>query len=143
MHLMLHFFALRLCLLCRVQFFVHRGNIGEMLECSVGFDGALFQCVGWCWFVVLMMLMVVLTSKRTVVSTFAGGGNAGFYGPHGVAVDASGNVFVADLANNRICKVTAVVGMLLKDRCPPALFCVYSVCEVLLACWLVYVCVYV
>jgi hypothetical protein len=58
--------------------------------------------------------------ERAVVSTLAGGvngsntayadgtgTNAGFYWPQGVAVDASGNVFVADQGNHRICKVTA------------------------------------
>ena len=55
-----------------------------------------------------------------VVSTLAGGVsgttgayadasgiNAGFHNPSGVAVDASGNVFVADNGNARIRKVTA------------------------------------
>ena len=61
-----------------------------------------------------------VNDERAVVSTLAGGvsgGNpayadasatkAGFYYPHGVAVDASGNVFVADYNNQRIRKVTA------------------------------------
>ncbi len=61
--------------------------------------------------------------ERTVVSTLAGGvsgtngdyldafgSNAGFRGPSGVAVDVSGNVFVADTDNNRIRKVTAAGG---------------------------------
>ncbi len=54
----------------------------------------------------------------TVVSTLAGGvsgtnyvdasgSNAGFNRPIGVAVDASGNVLVAETANQRIRKVTA------------------------------------
>ncbi len=58
--------------------------------------------------------------SETVVSTFAGGvngtkgvytvasgTNAGFSGPAGVTVDASGNVFISDYYNQRIRKVTA------------------------------------
>ncbi len=63
------------------------------------------------------MVMAVLNGERAVVLTLAGGGNsafgdafgtnAGFSLPNGVAVDASGNVFVADYNNHRIRKVTA------------------------------------
>ncbi len=67
------------------------------------------------------MVAVVLTGERAVVSTLAGGvwgggysdgvgTNAGFFIPAGVAVDASGNVFVADLGNQRIRTVTAGAG---------------------------------
>ena len=52
-----------------------------------------------------------------VVTTLAGSGTAAyadgtgtaasFYNPEGVAVDSSGNVYVADLVNNRIRKITA------------------------------------
>jgi hypothetical protein len=67
-----------------------------------------------------MIVMVVFEGERSVVSTLAGGflgvngiyfdlsgTMAGFSGPVGVAVDASGNVFVADGKNQRIRKVTA------------------------------------
>lgn len=52
-----------------------------------------------------------------VVTTLAGNGSAAsgegtgtsvaFRGPFGVAVDSAGNVYVADMNNHRICKVTA------------------------------------
>ncbi|WP_199509112.1 NHL repeat-containing protein, partial [Flavobacterium sp. AG291] len=51
-----------------------------------------------------------------IVSTFAGTGSAGsdngprtnatFNGPEGLAIDASGNLYVADYSNNRIRKIT-------------------------------------
>ncbi len=60
----------------------------------------------------------------TVVSTLAGGvsgnigsyadasgTNAGFNSPFGVAVDARGHVFVVDLGNHRIRKMSAGGGM--------------------------------
>jgi trimeric autotransporter adhesin len=58
------------------------------------------------------------TTAAGVISTVAGNGTAGFSGdggqatsaqlnqPWGVAVDSSGNLFVADLMNNRVRKVT-------------------------------------
>ncbi len=58
--------------------------------------------------------------ERAVVTTLAGSGsssfangvgsNASFYNPLGVAVDASGNVFVTDAHNNRIRKVLPGAG---------------------------------
>ncbi len=58
-------------------------------------------------------------STNGIISTVAGSGNPGFSGdggpasgarldnPYGVAVDASGNIYIADLGNNRIRKVSA------------------------------------
>jgi hypothetical protein len=57
---------------------------------------------------------------RAVVTTIAGNGqsfadgfgtNARFYYPYGVAVDASGNVFVGDNYNMRIRRATVFAGM--------------------------------
>ncbi len=66
----------------------------------------------------MMMVAVMLSCERAVVSTLAGGvngtqgvyadgsgSNAGFNNPLGVAVDASGNVFVTDRFNQCIRKV--------------------------------------
>ncbi len=65
-----------------------------------------------------------LVDSRAVVTTLAGNGasafvdgsgsNARFNSPWGLAVDASGNVYVADRTNQRIRKVTANGGM--RDR---------------------------
>ncbi len=61
-------------------------------------------------------MLVVYTGARTVVSTLAGNGNpfyadgtgtsAGFSNLCGLAIDASGNVFVGDISSQRIRKVT-------------------------------------
>jgi hypothetical protein len=64
--------------------------------------------------------VVMCFGDRAVVTIFAGSGarsfsdgsgaNVHFSAPYGVAVDASGNVFVADSNNARIRKVTASGG---------------------------------
>ncbi len=69
------------------------------------------------------MVVAVLTGARAVVTTLAGSGSytyadgngtdAGFRNPFGMVVDASGNVFVADIYNQRIRKVTAGGGTLI------------------------------
>jgi sugar lactone lactonase YvrE len=61
-------------------------------------------------------LLVPLSAKAQVVTTLAGSGAYGsadgtgtaatFYTPQGVAVDSSGNVYVADKFNNKIRKIT-------------------------------------
>ncbi len=86
------------------------------------------------------MVMLMLNGEWAVVSTLAGGlngsnvafadasgTNAGFNHPYGVAVDANGNVFVADMYNQRIRKVTAVVGTFLREGYFDALFRLYAV----------------
>ncbi len=74
-------------------------------------------------------MLVNLSRERAVVSTLAGGVSgtngtfsdaagfkAGFSSPRGVAVDAGGNLFVADAKNQRIRKVTAGGGMLCRSH---------------------------
>jgi trimeric autotransporter adhesin len=63
-------------------------------------------------------------SKAGLISTIAGTGAAGYSGdggpataaqlnsPTGVAIDGAGNVFIADLANERIRKITASTGVI-------------------------------
>ncbi len=65
-----------------------------------------------------------VTISTGIISTIAGTGSTSFggdgsaatsatlYYPSGVAVDASGNVYVADSSNNRIRKVTVVTGVI-------------------------------
>ena len=68
-------------------------------------------------FTFLLLLPVMSWGQTYSVSTFAGSGNEGyangtgigasFYNPSGLAVDDSGNVYVADKYNHRIRKITS------------------------------------
>ena len=70
---------------------------------------------------ILVNLYTVFCTNAQTVSTLAGSGAEGrtndigtaasFYHPHGVAVDASGNVYVADASNHLIRKITSVGGV--------------------------------
>jgi hypothetical protein len=81
------------------------------------------------------MITLVLNCEWAVVSTFAGGvsgtnaayadasgSNAGFNSPQSVAVDASGNVLVADFSNQRIRRVTTGGGTRIGPVTPHWLF---------------------
>ena len=66
----------------------------------------------------------MVTKSTGIISTVAGTGSDGFTGdgeqatlaalskPHGVAVDASGNIYIADTSNNRIRMVTKSTGII-------------------------------
>ena len=66
---------------------------------------------------ILINLCVILCANAQTVTTLAGSGTArstngtgtaaSFYYPSGVAVDASGNVYVADYGSNLIRKITS------------------------------------
>jgi hypothetical protein len=66
----------------------------------------------------LSVLLFVVNLNAQTVTTFAGAGFEGsndgtgiaarFINPSGVAVDASGNIYVADTGNHLIRKITAV-----------------------------------
>ncbi len=65
-----------------------------------------------------------VTASTGAISTVAGNGTQGYSGdggaatsaelnqPEGIAVDSSGNIYIADLYNNRIRKVTASTGVI-------------------------------
>ena len=65
-----------------------------------------------------------VTATTGMITTVAGNGTAGYsgdggaatsaelYNPFGVEVDSSGNIYIADIGNNRIRKVTATTGMI-------------------------------
>jgi sugar lactone lactonase YvrE len=65
-----------------------------------------------------------VTAATGIITTVAGNGTAGYSGdggaatsaelyyPSGIAVDGSGNIYIADSTNNRIRKVTAATGVI-------------------------------
>src|SRR6202043_538786 len=65
-----------------------------------------------------------VTAGTGVITTVAGNGTAGFAGdggaatsaqlkgPTGIAVDSTGNLYIADQANNRVRKVAAATGVI-------------------------------
>ena len=65
-----------------------------------------------------------VTVSTTIISTFAGTGTASYSGdngqatsaslnsPTGIALDSSGNVYIADTYNHRVRKVTATTGII-------------------------------
>jgi sugar lactone lactonase YvrE len=75
--------------------------------------GAVALCIG---FIACKKSGGNSTPKTAIVSTFAGNGTEGyadgtgtaaaFYRPDGIAIDGSGNLYVGDMANNRIRKIT-------------------------------------
>jgi uncharacterized protein (TIGR03437 family) len=77
------------------------------------------------WLVLAALLASVTASGQSgVITTVAGNGTAGYSGdggpatsaalrlPNGVAVDSSGNLYIADTSNSRIRKVTASTGVI-------------------------------
>jgi sugar lactone lactonase YvrE len=73
---------------------------------------------------ILLAICFTTVSSAQLISTIAGTGSAGFSGdgssatsaqfdaPQDVAIDASGNVYIADATNHRIRKITATTGII-------------------------------
>jgi len=75
---------------------------------------------GGCFLLLVLLSVPAMATTPGEISTVAGGGigdggaatSAGFVSPQGVAVDSSGNLYVADSFSNRIRKVAAGTGIL-------------------------------
>ena len=67
--------------------------------------------------VIIFILGISFSSRSQIISTFAGGGHSGLgdggpstaaelYVPWGIAIDPSGNIYIADENNNRVREVS-------------------------------------
>src|SRR5580700_8886614 len=79
------------------------------------------------WKRLLVLLTIAITPQLffgQTISTIAGTGTGGYnsdgiaataselYGPQGMALDASGNIYIADLSNNRIRRIDIATGLI-------------------------------
>src|ERR1017187_4690353 len=73
---------------------------------------------------ILHFLFLSLASSQSIINTYAGNGQTGFAGdlgqsknsklwhPEGIAIDSSGNIYFADVTNNRIRKIAKGSGII-------------------------------
>src|ERR1700722_19000460 len=74
-----------------------------------------------------MLILLLVTPQiffGQIITTIAGNGNGGYngdgiaatsaelYGPQGLAIDSAGNIFIADLSNNRIRRIDVSTGFI-------------------------------
>ncbi len=94
------------------------GIISTIVYCSSGPSGVAVDATGNIYFSLFGSNQIFKQTISGLTTIIAGNGNVGysgdggpatsaqFTGPYGLAVDASGNVFVADKINNRIRKIS-------------------------------------